>query len=176
MMRWLIIVLIAAVAVSTAGAANADHIAGRHYKGPNSGGGIVEFTVSNDGSSVLDFHYTALPEFCSIPEQFEPGPIAIVNHAFSFEPNDLMNFFGTFPSPGSATGTVIPMTIATSCATLTWSAGAPSGGIAELAEVEAAPAQAGGSASRNAGVVAGIAVGAIALAGAGWYARRRLAR
>ena len=180
MMRWLVVVLIVLMVVAAVpGAANANHKAGRHYPGSNSGGGLVSFKVSIDGSSVFDFHYTALPEFCSIPEQFNPGPVAIVDHAFSFEPNDFMNFFGTFPSTGEATGTVIPMTIATSCDTLTWTASLGLGGIAELADVEAAPSQTTGSSSRNAGVVAGIAAavaGALALGGAAWYARRRLAR
>ena len=66
MARWLMIALIAATVVAAAGPANADHVAGVRYKGGNDAGGIVEFTVSEDSSSVLDFRYTALPELCSM--------------------------------------------------------------------------------------------------------------
>lgn len=58
---------------------------------------------------------------------------------------------------------------------------APSvGGIAELPEVAGAPAEAGGSSGASMAVLAGIAIaagtaGVVALARAGWYARRRRA-
>ena len=175
--RWLVIAAIAAAAVAATGAANANHAAGTPYKGLNTGGGIVEFTVSKDGNSVLDFRYTALPELCSIEEQLEPGPVVIVNHTFSFEPADFMRFFGSFPSPGLATGTVTPKTIITSCGTLTWTADTSVGGIAELPEVAGTPLESAGSTGPSASLLAGlaaVAVGTLALSGAVWYARRRL--
>ena len=177
--RWLLIAAIAtaAVAVAAAGPANADHAAGTRYWGSNSGGGIVEFTVSADGSSVLDFRYTALPELCSIEEQQEAGPVAIVNHTFSFEAADFMSFFGTFPGPGSATGTVSPKTIVTACDTLTWSASPVVGGVAELPDVDGAAAlEAGESSGLTAAAISGIAAvaaGVVLLTAAAWYARQR---
>ena len=179
--RWLVIAVIVAAAVAAAGAANANHAAGTPYKGTNTGGGIVEFTVSEDGSSVLDFHYTALPELCTIEEQLEPGPVAIVNHTFSFEPADFMSFFGSFSGPGLAAGTITPKTIITSCGTLTWSANASVGGVAELPDADGtAPLEASEASGLSAGVIAGIAavvtVGALALGGVAWYASRRRRR
>ena len=54
----------------------------------------------------------------------------------------------------------------------------PVGGIAELPDVDAAPLEADGTAGTRlgllAGVTAAIVASAVALAGAAWYARRRL--
>ena len=172
---WLIIALVAAATVATAGTANAEHFPGFLYRGYIGVGGMIEFTVSEDGSSVLDFRYTTPPEVCSIEEQLEPGPVAIVNHAFSFVAADFMSFSGTFDSPGTATGTVTPATIVTSCTTLAWIATVGLGGIAELPDAEPAASSGPASSGRGAGMVgiaAALAVG-LALAGAAWYARRR---
>lgn len=175
--RWLVIVVIATAAVAAAGAANADHAAGTHYRGTNSGGGIVEFTVSEDGSSVSDFRYTALPEFCSIEEQIEAGPVAIVNHTFSFDAADFMSFSGSFPGPGSATGTVTPKTIVTACDTLTWTASSGVGGVAELPDVDRTAAleagESSGLSARAIASIAGATAGVVLLTTAAWYARRR---
>ncbi|MDP3768314.1 MAG: hypothetical protein Q8S13_09885, partial [Dehalococcoidia bacterium] len=54
------------------------------------------------------------------------------------------------------------------------------GGIAETADSERTPVDASGSPGANAGLVAGVAaalaLGAVALGGAAWYARRRWGR
>ncbi len=59
----------------------------------------------------------------------------------------------------------------------TFSVGTAVGGIAELPEEAGTPLETSGSSGGNAGVLPGVAVaaaaGAIALAGAAWYARRR---
>src|SRR3990172_6626690 len=133
----LLSVAIAAASMSLAAPhAGAEHVAGASYTGTNSGGGAVDFFVSENGTEIINFHFTVPVAVCSIGEQILSDSVPIVNHEFSFVAADFMSFSGLFPRPGQATGTIDPATIVTGCERLTWTASATAvGGIAELPEV-----------------------------------------
>ena len=54
---------------SVAPHAGAGHFAGVSYTGTISGGGTVDFLVSDDGADVFNFHFTAPIVVCPIGEQ-----------------------------------------------------------------------------------------------------------
>ena len=174
----LLAVAIAAASMSLAAPhAGAEHVAGASYTGTNSGGGAVDFFVSENGTEVHDFHYTVPVAVCSIGEQILTDSVPIVNHQFSFVAADFMSFSGVFPSPGLATGTIDPATIITGCERLTWTASATAvGGVAELPDAAGTPLEAGDASGPDVallpGVIAG-AAGVLSLGGAAWYAMRR---
>jgi len=107
--------LIALVAVATTLAAisldraAADHIGGVTYTGTHDQGGTVDFDVSADGTGIERFRATALPTdggcFIASVERHFATP-AITDHEFSLQQLPDLSFTGTFPSPGSAEGTV----------------------------------------------------------------------
>ena len=174
----LLAVAIAAASMSLAAPhAGAEHVAGASYTGTNSGGGAVDFFVSENGTEVHDFHYTVPVAVCSIGEQILTDSVPIVNHQFSFVAADFMSFSGVFPSPGLATGTIDPATIITGCERLTWTASATAvGGVAELPHVAGTPLGAGRPSNDGTGLLLRVAVGAagiVSLSGAMRYAMRR---
>jgi hypothetical protein len=102
-------------------AAQANHIPGATYRGTSPAGGTVEFDLSADGTSVTRFVAADVRTGCGgmVSKSFT-GSIPIVTHAFSSDPADAVRFEGSFPSPGSAAGSLID----SSCANpaVSWSA------------------------------------------------------
>jgi uncharacterized repeat protein (TIGR01451 family) len=88
--------------------ASAEHVPAATYSGTHSGGGVVEVTVSNDGSSVTSFSYTALPIGCgtSLSGRWT-GVTPILADRFSFpaQREGDVAFSGTFTDAQTVTGT-----------------------------------------------------------------------
>jgi hypothetical protein len=101
--------------------AHANHIPGATYRGTSATGGTVEFDVSADGNSVTRFVATDVRTACGgvISKSFT-GALPIATHAFSSDPADAIRFEGSFPSMGTAAGSLID----SSCAgpAVTWTA------------------------------------------------------
>jgi len=163
--------------------ASAQPVAGAYYAGEITGCGeppcgTVDFTVSENGSQVKYFTAYDVPgvgcEFTG-PNPF-PTPLDIVGDSFETSIPGLLELSGSFPSQGTAAGTLsISITDPFACTTgtLDWTAitttptPPPVGGIAELPDVSE-------SAARNYVALAGLAAAALVAVSAGvWCGRRR---
>jgi hypothetical protein len=158
--------------------ASGQPVAGGYYAGAVTGGGTVDFTVSGDGSQVVGFTAYDVPgDVCEFtgPNPF-PTPLDIEGDSFETSIPGLLELSGSFPSQGTAAGTLsISITYPFACTTgtLNWTATtttpspAPVGGIAELPDVSE-------SAACGYAALAGLAAAAlVALSAGAWYARRR---
>jgi hypothetical protein len=166
--------------------ASAQPMAGATYTGDITGCdeppcGTVYFTVSGDGSQVQGFKAYDVPgDVCEFagPNPF-PTPLDIVDDSFEASIPGLLELSGSFPSEGTAAGTLsisITNPLACTTGTLDWTATAsfptpPAvGGIAELPDVS-------GSSAAGYPALAGLAAAAlVALVAGGWYTRRRQLR
>jgi hypothetical protein len=166
--------------------ASAQPMAGATYTGDITGCdeppcGTVYFTVSGDGSQVQGFKAYDVPgDVCEFagPNPF-PTPLDIVDDSFEASIPGLLELSGSFPSEGTAAGTLsISITVPLACTTgtLDWTATAsfptpaPVGGMAELPDVS-------DSSAASYPALAGLAAAAlVALVAGGWYARRRRLR
>lgn len=129
---WVVSLLATAVAAGMLAApANANHVAGATYTGMHSAGGTVEFTVSSDGTQIATWRVTNVPSgSCTVSEARSRTTTAIAaDHTFNFEEGgQLGSFFrGSFPSVGSASGTLkmTPIPAQLTCLTFasqTWTA------------------------------------------------------
>ena len=163
--------------------ASAQPMAGATYTGDITGCdeppcGTVYFTVSVDGSQVQGFTAYDVPgDVCEFtgPNPF-PTPLDIVDDSFETSIPGLLELSGSFPSEGTAAGTLsisITNPLACTTGTLDWTATAsfpppPAvGGIAELPDVS-------DSSAANYIALAGLAAAVlVALSAGAWYARRR---
>ena len=169
--------------------ASAQPVAGATYTGEITGCaeppcGTVQFTVSGDGSpQVLGFTAYEVPgDVCEFtgPNPF-PTPLDIEDDSFETSIPGLLELSGSFPSEGTAAGTLliaITDPLACTTGTLDWTATAsfptptppPVGGIAELPDVS-------GSSAPSYLALAGLAAAAlVALVAGGWYASGRRLR
>jgi hypothetical protein len=137
MVRGLAVVgLIGAALPLGATSAMANHVAGATYTGTHSGGaGAVEFDVSSDGTAITRFKVTNVPGVpsCTITERTFTGSVPISNHSFTRTPPATdVNFSGSFPSSGSAQGTLqasgMPPPPCVSAPNIAWTATTTSGG------------------------------------------------
>jgi hypothetical protein len=162
--------------------ASAQPMGGARYAGEISGCaqspcGSVHFTVSEDRSLVQGFTASDVPgDDCQYtgPQLF-PFDLDIVDDSFGPSGWPPFEVSGSFPSEGSAQGTLRLAMGDPVCDTgvLDWTATivlAPVGGVAELPDVTE-------SAARNYVALAGLAAAALAaLATGAWYAVRRRLR
>ncbi len=165
--------------------ASAQPVTGATYTGDITGCaqppcGTVRFTVSEDGSQVQGFTAYDVPgDVCEFqgPQPF-PIPLDIVDDSFGPGILGMYEVSGSFPSEGSAQGTLRLVVDEPPCdsGVLGWTATvspptpAPVGGIAELPDVS-------DSSAPNYLALAGLAAAAlVALTAGGWYARRRWLR
>jgi hypothetical protein len=91
--------------------ASAEHIAGATYSGSIDGGGTLQFRVSGDGSGVEHFEVHDVEcdgIIVDIEQDFTPPLVIGQDHTFSQMGFGIqrLSFTGSFPSPGTATGTV----------------------------------------------------------------------
>lgn len=129
---WVVSVFAIAVAADPlVSPAHANHVAGATYTGTHSAGGTVEFTVSSDGTQIATWRVTNVPSgSCTVSEARSRTTTAIAaDHTFNFEEGgQLGSFFrGSFPSIGSASGTLkmTPIPAQLTCLTFasqTWTA------------------------------------------------------
>lgn len=173
-------VAVAAVAfVLSMSDASAQPVAGAYYAGEITGCGeppcgTVHFTVSGDGSQVQGFTASNVPGADCLylgPQPF-PDDLDIEDNSFGPGMPDMFEVSGSFPSEGSAQGTLRLAMGEPFCDTgvLPWTAvvaSPPVGGIAVLPD---AP----DSSAREYLALAGLAAAAlVALATGARYARRR---
>jgi hypothetical protein len=126
----------AALLLGAASGAMANHVAGATYTGTHSGGaGAVEFDVSPDGTAITRFKVTNVPGVpsCTITERTFTGSVPISNHSFTRSPPGTdVNFSGSFPSSGSAQGTLqasgMPPPPCVSAPNIAWTATTSTGG------------------------------------------------
>jgi hypothetical protein len=138
--------------------------------------GTVYFRVSGDGSQVQGFTASDVPGAgCQFygPQPY-PFDLEIVDDSFGPGILEMYEVSGSFPSEGSAEGTLRLAMGEPLCDTgvLDWTATGVTpgvGGIAELPDVS-------GSSAPNHLALAGLAAALIALTAGGWYARRRFSR
>ena len=171
-------VAVAAVAfILSTSDAFAQPVAGAYYAGEITGCGeppcgTVHFTVSGDGSQVQEFIASNVPgaDCLYVGSQVFPYDLDIVDNSFGPGIPDWFEVSGSFPSEGSAQGTLRLAIGECDTGVLPWTAvvvPAPVGGIAELPD---AP----DSSAREYLALAGLAAAAlVALATGAWYARRR---
>jgi hypothetical protein len=101
--------ILAMAAVLSQPHAAANHIAGATYMGSHSGGGSVEFDVSGDGTGITRFRATDVPGSTCVFGEIEVNfgtPLPIEDHSFTRQVGTGLSFEGTFPSPGTANGTL----------------------------------------------------------------------
>jgi len=162
--------------------ASAQPVAGAYYAGEITGCGeppcgTVDFTVSGDGLEVEDFTAYDVPgNVCEFQGQYPfPFDLDIVDDSFGPGLPGLYEVSGSFPSEGSAAGTLRLVNTNPPCDTgvLDWTAitttpsPTPVGGIAELPDVSE-------SAARSYVALAGLAAAAlVALSAGAWCGRRR---
>ena len=182
----LAVAIAAVVLLMSVLSASAQPVGGATYTGAITGCaeppcGTVHFTVSGDGSQVQGFTAYDVPgdecEFTG-PNPF-PTPLDIVDDSFETSIPGLLELSGSFPSEGTAAGTLsisITNPLACTTGTLDWTATAsfptpPAvGGVAELPDVS-------GSSVPSYLALAGLAAAAlVALMAGGWYASGRRLR
>ena len=95
--------------------AQANHIPGATYRGTPATGGTVEFDVSADGTSITRFVATDVRTGCggTLSKSFT-GTLPIAAHGFASDPADDVRFEGSFPSTGTAAGSLVDSSCATS--------------------------------------------------------------
>ena len=179
----LAVAVAAAVSLLSMPHASAQPVGGATYTGAITGCaeppcGTVHFTVSGDGSQVQGFTAYDVPgdecEFTG-PNPF-PTPLDIVDDSFETSIPGLLELSGSFPSEGTAAGTLsisITNPLACTTGTLDWTATAsfpppPAvGGLAELPDVS-------DSSGHDYLALAALASAAlVALTAGAWCARRR---
>lgn len=99
---------VVAVALMTPAVAGANHVAGATYDGTvNTGtGGTVSFTVSADGTTV-DFTATGFGQTGCEGATMGVEDVPITDHSFFFSASSpTRSVSGSFPTPGSASGSV----------------------------------------------------------------------
>ncbi|GAG51221.1 unnamed protein product, partial [marine sediment metagenome] len=108
-----VVALLLAVVGLGEGSVSAQPIAGATYTGTVSPSGAVTLTVSADGTEVTQFSYDILAEFDGVCFALWAGSdlaVPIENDAFSHEllwlDEPVVSFSGSFPSPGTAEGTI----------------------------------------------------------------------
>jgi hypothetical protein len=103
-----VVAVVCLIAVLTGPHASAQPIGGATYTGTVSGGGTVDFTVSGDGSQVVGFTAYDVPgDVCEFEGPYPfPIPLDIVGDSFGPGIPGLYEVSGTFPSAGSAQGTL----------------------------------------------------------------------
>lgn len=101
---------VAIVAEPSVEPVRANHTFGATYKGTYTGGGKMRFQVSGDGSGIWSFDIYDLK--CGrafldhLGDHWDSDPLPIENHSFdNREFATDFSYSGTFPSPGTATGT-----------------------------------------------------------------------
>jgi hypothetical protein len=183
----LAIAVAAVVSLMSVSQASAQPVAGATYTGEITGCaeppcGTVHFTVSGDGSQVQGFTAYDVPgDVCEFQSANPfPIPLDIVGDSFGPGIPGLYEVSGSFPSEGSAEGTLRLVVDEPPCdsGVLDWTATAsfptptppPVGGIAELPDVS-------GSSAPNYLALAGLAAAAlVTLVAGGWYASGRRPR
>jgi len=162
--------------------ASAQAVAGAYYAGDITGCGeppcgTVNFTVSGDGSLVQGFTASDVPGAgCQFygPQPY-PFDLDIVGDSFGPGTLDWFIVSGSFPSEGSAQGTLRLAMGEPLCDTgvLDWTATIMPPAVGGIAE----PLDVSDSSAPNYLALAGLAAAAlVALAAGGWYARRRQPR
>ena len=167
--------------------ASAQPVGGATYTGTHSGGGTVQFTVSGDESQVQGFTAYDVPgDVCEFQGPWLlPIALDIVDDSFGPGIPGLYEVSGSFPSEGSAEGTLRLVVDEPPCdsGVVDWTATSsfptptptptPSpavGGIAELPDVS-------GSSAPSYLALAGLAAAAlVTLVAGGWYASGRRLR
>jgi hypothetical protein len=101
--------------------AQANHIPGATYRGTSATGGAVEFDVAADGTSITRFVATDVQTGCggTLSKSFM-GTLPIAADAFASDPADNVRFEGSFPSTGTAAGSLVDSSCAASL--VSWSA------------------------------------------------------
>ena len=100
-----IVALLLAVVALRQGSVSAQPIAGATYAGTVSPGGSVSLTVSADGTEVTQISYTISAGTCASAAAASGLAVPIENDAFVYETSNA-SFSGSFPSPGTAEGTI----------------------------------------------------------------------
>jgi uncharacterized repeat protein (TIGR01451 family) len=93
--------------VPRAAATSGVYVFGARYSGSHSAGGLVEFTVLDEGGSIRGLAYTNLPIGCGTTLSSPPGRevVPILNDSFAFSGN-FISYAGSFSGTQTATGTL----------------------------------------------------------------------